>query len=156
MNRTLKYIKATPEDHDLLTQTAMSSKKHWGYADRLMELWREDLTITPEYITRNEVVKVENADGFIGFYGLVHKGDHHWEVDHFWLLPGYIRKGYGTRIFEQILKHIKQRNGRSVSLSSDPNAKGFYDKMGGSVIHREPGKVSGRFLDVYEFPVNEG
>lgn len=155
MTRNLTYIKATPEDHELLTRTAMSSKQYWGYADRLMALWREELTITPDYITRNEVVKVESAEGFIGFYALADKGKDHWEVEHFWLLPGDVRKGYGTRIFEHILKHIKEKNGKSVSLSADPHAKGFYDKMGGTVIQREPSKIAGRFLDVYEFAVKK-
>ncbi|MBC9795485.1 GNAT family N-acetyltransferase [Sinomicrobium weinanense] len=155
MSRKLTYTAATPEDHELLTRTARTSKQYWGYADHLMKLWQEELTISPDYITRNDVIKIEGTQGFIGFYALVDKEKGHWEVDHFWLLPDYIRKGYGTRIFEHILKHIKEKGGRSVSLASDPHAKGFYDKMGGSVIQREPSKVPGRFLDVYEFRVKK-
>lgn len=155
MTPKLNYTKAAPEDHKLLSRTAVASKQYWGYADHLMELWREELTITPDYIARNEVVKVKEADSFIGFYALVYKGKGHWEADHFWLLPGHIRKGYGTQIFEHILQHIREKDGKSVSLSSDPHAKGFYDKMGGTVIQREPSKVPGRFLDVYEFPVKK-
>lgn len=153
MTHKLSYTKATPEEHELLSRTAMASKQYWGYTDRLMELWREELTITPAYIAHNKVIKVERAQDFIGFYALMDKGKGHWEVDHFWLLPDHVQKGYGTQIFEHILIHIKEKNGKSVSLASDPHAKGFYDKMGGTVIQREPSKIPGRFLDIYKFPV---
>jgi hypothetical protein len=150
---TLKYINAIPGDFKLLTDTAIASKQYWGYSDEVIRLLRPDLEVTEEYILRNEAVKVFEGSAFIGFYSLKLLENGVMEIDNLWLTVDNIKKGYGRLIFVQILKHLKTIGHAKATLIAEPNAKGFYDKMGGKVISRFESKIKGRFLDVYEFVV---
>ncbi len=153
LNIELKYIDAKPTDSKLLTDTALLSKKYWGYDDKLINLWRSDLEISAEYISKNKVVKVYIEDKFIGFFGIKFTNEKEAEIDHLWLIPEKINKGFGRSIFNHIFKCLKSKNYKKTTLVAEPNAKGFYDKMGGRVIGQRQSKVSGRFLDIYEFKI---
>src|SRR5688572_6426036 len=96
---SLRYINAEDTDGEMLTHAAIASKKHWGYTDDLIELWRSDLTVTAGYIRANKVVKVFHRDELIGFFGIVTLDDHVAEIDHLWILPGHTGMGYGRQIF---------------------------------------------------------
>jgi hypothetical protein len=144
---------AVPGDFKLLTGTAIASKKYWGYPDELINLWRIDLEVSEDYILRNEVVKVYEGSTFIGFYGLKMQENGIVEIDHFWLTTDNIKKGYGRLIFAQMLNHLKANGHSKATLIAEPNAKGFYDKMRGKVVSQFESKISGRFLDIYEFVV---
>jgi GNAT superfamily N-acetyltransferase len=148
----LYYILATYQDCDLLTATALQSKRYWNYPDELMQLWKDELTIDANYIGENSVVKVFDDKEFIGFFSLV-EIETGVEIDHFWLVPNSIRKGYGKVIFAYIREHVKKINKTRIELTADPNAKIFYEKMGGKLIRSFESKVKGRYLDVYEFQI---
>lgn len=153
-NKQLKYIKAEDKDDELLTSTAVNSKKYWGYPDEQMDLWKtDDLQVTKEYIKKNQVYKVYDQSNFIGFYGIFKKENDTWEIDHLWLTTDNIRKGYGTIIFKHILTELFKKDAKKAILIAEPNAKVFYDKMGGKVIGEFQSKISGRFLDLYEFSI---
>ena len=151
MDAILKYIDAFPTDFQLLTETAILSKQYWGYSNELIDLWRTDLEVSREYIQTNKVVKVYNQDTFIGFFSLktVDKGVV--EIDHLWVIPTEIKKGYGRQIFQYIKRYLQTQGRKTAQLIADPNAKGFYDKMGGQVVGQVQSKISGRFLDIYQY-----
>lgn len=153
MSNQLTYKAAKLNDAQLLSRTAFVSKQFWGYSDDLMALWKAEIEITEEYILNNEVVKVFDENCFIGFYALKEKENKCLEIDHLWLLPNYIKKGYGKQIFSHILGYAKETGVLKLNLVAEPNAKTFYDKMGGVVIKKNQSKISGRYLDVYEFKV---
>jgi hypothetical protein len=155
MESKLTYITAIPEDHELLTEIAMQSKKMWGYSDELMNLWKPDLEVTAEYISENKVVKVFDENKFIGFFGLKMIPATGVVIDHLWLIPGEIKKGYGRIIFQHIIHHLKMDGHKKVTLIAEPNATGFYDKMNGRITGKFQSKVSGRFLDIYEFDLTQ-
>ena len=153
MSAPLTFTYAVSTDSGLLTSTAFASKKVWGYSDEFMSLWKQELEISEDYISKNTVVKVFHADDFIGFFALKATGNNTVEIDHLWLLPNKIKSGFGKQIFQQIREVLRQQGHQKVWLVAEPNAKGFYDKMGGRVTGQFESKVSGRFLDIYEFEV---
>ena len=118
-----------------------------------MDLWKTDLEVSQEYILKNEVVKVYERNRFIGFYGIKFTNKDEAEIDHLWLLPEKIRQGLGRLIFNHIFVCLKSKKYKKATLVAEPNAKGFYEKMGGIVIGQHQSKVSGRFLDIYEFQI---
>lgn len=63
--------KSEPKYHSELSELAKKSKRFWGYSDEWMDLWDDDLTLTEEYITTNEVWHIENESkdimGFLFF-----------------------------------------------------------------------------------------
>ena len=155
MNKKLKYLDAVSEDHTFLSETAINSKRFWGYSSEQINLWRPDLVISKEYILRNKVVKVYDHDEFIGFFGVKLDENNEAEIDHLWLIPEKIKKGYGRLIFHHILEHLRSDGHKSATLVAEPNAKGFYAKMGGKVIGNIKGKVSDRYLDIYEYKLTK-
>ena len=51
----MQIRRATPDEADTLTSIAHAAKRHWNYPEKWIEQWRSDLTITPEFIAKNEV-----------------------------------------------------------------------------------------------------
>jgi hypothetical protein len=153
MNPNLEYIDANAEDAELLSSLAYSSKKFWGYSDELMSLWKSDLEISSQYILENNVVKVFDGGNLLGFFSIKLDEEQNAELDHFWLKPENIRLHYGQRIFNYITEHLANKGFSKVTLIAEPNATGFYNKMNGNVVGKFQSKVSGRFLDIYEFQI---
>ena len=121
--------RADPKEADLLSQIAFSAKHHWGYPERWMELWKPQLTFTPEYFEENEswVAEIEAAP--IAFYTLLEKEGNAW-LENLWVSPEHIGNGLGKRLFLHALETSRERGFVSLQLEADPNAVGFYEKMG--------------------------
>ena len=84
--------KSTSELHVKLTEISFVSKKYWNYSDEWMEIWKDDLTITENFITNNYVYHLENdANEIVGFYAFV-KFDNYIELDSLFVSPEYIGK----------------------------------------------------------------
>ena len=147
----LKYINANVEDAKLLSSISYSSKKFWGYSDELMNLWKSDLEISNEYILENNVVKVFDEENFLGFFSIKLDEEQNAELDHLWLKPENIKRNYGRQIFNYIMHDLAKKGFSKVTLIAEPNATGFYQKMNGKVVGKFQSKISGRFLDIYEF-----
>ncbi len=124
----LNFIDAKAKHADLLRDTLIAAKGYWGYSNEQLEIWRSNLSFDAGYIARNTVKLVLNDKEVIGFFALV-KGSSD-ELDHLWLLPSFIGKGYGNLVFEQILAECKALGITSFYLTSDPDAEGFYLKKG--------------------------
>jgi len=117
------------EEAATLTEIALAAKRHWNYPERWIELWREDLTITPEFIERHEVFVAIQQNKPIGFYALVISGGRT-ELDHLWVLPERIGKGIGRRLLAHALDRAAALNVATIEIVSDPNAESFYLKAG--------------------------
>ena len=149
---SLQFEQAIKNDSKLLTETAFMSKKIWNYTDEQMSLWTNDLTITASYIEENKVFKIFDDQNYVGFFSLVPK-DEFIELDHFWFLPGNTGKEFGKMSFEFIKRLAMNNNYNTLQVYSEPNADGFYSKMGGKIIQSKESKIKDRFLSVYEFKI---
>jgi GNAT superfamily N-acetyltransferase len=146
--------KASTENSDKLTQIALDAKRHWGYPEHWITHWESDLTITPEFIANNHVYIAE-VDGEIrGFYALSVIDDKA-ELEHMWVQPVYIGTGIGKDLFLDAMERAAKMNVSEVELSADPNAAGFYERMGAtrigdvnSEIDGEPRKLPRMKVDV--------
>lgn len=135
----LTFIDAQAKDAELLRDLLISSKGYWGYAQEQLEKWRANLTFKAEYIASNTVKLIVKDHEVIGFFALV-KGDSN-ELDHLWLLPNVIGKGYGNLVFAQILNECDALGISDFYIISDPDAEGFYLKKGAlkvGEIYSEP------------------
>ena len=127
MNITIRRV--LPEEAELLTRIAISAKAHWGYSERWMEIWKPQLTFTPEYFKENESwVAVDSAKP-IAFYTLQEKNSNAW-LENLWVLPEYIGTGVGKQLFLHAIGLARQYGYKLLQLEADPNAAGFYEKMG--------------------------
>ena len=141
MDIPIRY--ARPDEADRLTAIAHSAKRHWGYLENWIEQWRQDLTITPEFIARNEVFVAILEGEIVGCCALV-LTDTTAELEHMWIDPKHMGAGVGRALFT----HAKQRGQhlqlRALELSADPNAEGFYERMGATRIGKVRADINGQ------------
>ncbi len=147
----LHFIDAEAKHTELLRDTLITSKGHWGYSQQQLEQWRSNLRFEEEYIARNTVKLVIEESEVIGFFALV-KGDIN-ELDHLWLLPKAIGKGYGNLVFENILSECKALDIAEFYIISDPDAEGFYLKRGAVKVGQVYSESQKRMLPKLKFSV---
>lgn len=147
----LNFIDAEVKHAELLRDTLIASKGHWGYSQEQLEIWRSNLKFEEEYIVRNTVKLVLKDGEMIGFFAIV-KGDSD-ELDHLWLLPKAIGKGYGNLVFERILLECNGIGISSFYIISDPDAEGFYVKKGALKIGEVYSDPQKRMLPKLKFTV---
>ena len=142
---------AVPDDAEALSQIAIKAKAHWGYPESLMQVWRPTLTFRPEYFNENENWIAEVDYQPIAFYTLQEKAGTAW-IENLWVLPDYIGKGVGRQLFLHALSRARELGHRILQLEADPNALGFYEKMGMSKIGERCSEVDGqpRVLPIME------
>ena len=137
----LRFIDAEAKHTELLRDTVISSKGYWGYFQEQLEQWRSNLRFEDEYVSRNTVKLILHESEVIGFFAIV-KGDID-ALDHLWLLPKAIGKGFGNLVFEKILSECKKLDIAEFYIVSDPDAEGFYLKKGAlkvEEVYSEPQK----------------
>jgi N-acetylglutamate synthase-like GNAT family acetyltransferase len=147
----LHFIDAEAKHTELLRDTLIRSKGYWGYSQEQLEIWRSGLKFEEEYIARNTVKLVLKNEEVIGFFAIV-KGDSD-ELDHLWLLPKAIGKGYGNLVFEQILSECNTLGISTFYIISDPDAEGFYLKKGALKIGEVYSEPQKRMLPKLQFAV---
>ncbi len=121
--------RATATDADKLTEIAHEAKRHWGYPEHWISHWKNDLTISPNYIEINQAYVAEADSQALGFYTLILKGDKA-ELDHMWVKPQHMGTGVGRQLFIHAMRTAVGQDIAEVEILSDPNAEGFYRKMG--------------------------
>jgi predicted acetyltransferase len=147
----LHFIDAEAKHTDLLRDTLIASKGYWGYSQEQLEKWRSNLRFEEEYIARNTIKLILKDEEVIGFFAIV-KGDND-ELDHFWLLPKAIGKGYGNLVFEQILSECNTLAISTFYIISDPDAEGFYLKKGALKVGEVYSEAQKRMLPKLKFKV---
>jgi len=107
-----------------------------------MQRWDADLTLTPEFIAENYVYVAEDGDRLSGFYALTIK-DKIAELEHLWVAPDAIGTGVGKELFLNAMQKAAELRVTSVAISSDPNAEGFYQKMGAYRVGETTSELDG-------------
>jgi GNAT superfamily N-acetyltransferase len=147
---------AHPEQADQLTCIALAAKAHWGYPERWMEIWKPQLTVSTAYLLEHENWMAVVNDSPIGFYTLEEKNGQAW-LENLWVWPKYIGKGIGKALFLHATELARQRGYKVLQLEADPNAAGFYERMGMHKIAERHSEVDGqpRVLPIMEMKLEK-
>ena len=121
--------RANTNDSPTLTSIAHEAKRYWGYPEHWIKHWRDELTISDDFVDANEVYVSASDDEVRGFYALVVR-DNKAELEHLWVAPKHIGTGVGKELFLHAMQRASARDVSEVQINSDPNAEGFYQKMG--------------------------
>jgi GNAT superfamily N-acetyltransferase len=152
---------ATETDASELTRIAFDAKRHWGYPEQYLSIWKSELTITIEYIATNFVRVKEVNQKIAGFYSLVWIQQSEsfggsdvtkcfW-LDHMFILPVFHKQGIGIELFQDLCHVLKEREITEIKIFVDPNAEGFYRKMGAAKLKMSDSSIPGRQIPIYEF-----
>jgi ribosomal protein S18 acetylase RimI-like enzyme len=132
-----------PKEANTLTRIALAAKAYWGYPERWMEIWKPELTFSSEYFYIHENWTAILDEAPIGFYTLEEKNGNAW-LENLWVLPEYIGKGVGKALFLHSVELSRERGYRLLQLEADPNAVGFYERMGMYKIGERLSEVEGQ------------
>ena len=140
--------RALPEEASTLTTIALEAKRYWGYPEHWIKHWESDLTISSDFI-RDHHVYVAEVDGEIrGFYALSVSGEpehiRNAELEHMWVAPASIGTGVGKELFLDAMERAAALEVREVEISADPNAAGFYKRMGATQIGEVDAPIDGQ------------
>jgi GNAT superfamily N-acetyltransferase len=146
----------------VLTELCRRSKAHWGYEPDLLHRWAGDLAITAQDIDRDAVLVAELGDDDggapprIGGFARISRGtsahlDHPApaRLDDLWVEPDAMGAGVGRALFEASCEVARTLPADQMLIVSDPNAEGFYLRMGARRIGEEASEVvDGRQLPI--------
>ncbi len=142
---------ALPNEADALSRIAFSAKAHWGYPERWLEIWKPQLTFAPDYFIENESWVAEADNVPVGFYTL-QEMDGNARIENLWVLPEFIGQGVGKGLFLHALSRSRAMGHLVLQLEADPNAVGFYEKMGMRKVSERRSEIEGepRILPIME------
>ena len=138
----MKIRKAATEDAPALTRIAQDAKRHWGYPEHWLQHWQDDLAISPDFIAGNDVCVAEDESALLGFYALIIRKEKA-ELDHLWVTAQHIGTGVGKELFLHAMQHAATQRVAEVEILADPNAEGFYRKMGAHHIGETVSEIDG-------------
>jgi GNAT superfamily N-acetyltransferase len=133
---------AAADEASVLTSLALEAKRYWGYPEHWIKHWKSDLTISSEFIHDNHVYVAEENGQIQGFYALIVTGNKA-ELDHMWVQPALIGTGIGKELFLDAMERAAALKVIAVEISSDPNAAGFYRRMGATEIGESDASFDG-------------
>ena len=145
---------AETEDAHILTAISFRSKGYWGYPEEFYEIWRGELTITSGYIQANDVFVYEHKGEVMGYYSIVElkndlyvsgiKLEKGFWLEHMFVDPPHIETGIGTQLFTHLQERCGCRGIERLGILADPNARGFYEKMGCAYQGEYPSTIENR------------
>lgn len=147
--------RAEPGDAGELTVIAHAAKQHWNYLAELIALWKEDLTVRPDFIRDHPIFCALDGAVIVGFYA-VSRADATFELEHMWVRPERLGTGIGAQLFRHAVATVRSLGGTQLAIASDPHAEGFYLRMGARRIGRVPSKPAGRWLPLLIFETRDG
>jgi GNAT superfamily N-acetyltransferase len=91
---------------------------------------------------------VAEIDGHTGAWAsLIARGEVVW-LDDMWVEPECMSQGVGSQLFRHCVERAKQLGGKTMEWEAEPNAVGFYEKVGGRYLRDGEPSEWGRVLPV--------
>jgi ribosomal protein S18 acetylase RimI-like enzyme len=146
----MKIEIASVNDNQILTEITKKSKAHWGYSEEQIEKWSPFLTISEEYIQTNSVYKLTQDNHIIGYYSYFNNEDNSITLDNLFITPKFIRIGLGKLLMDDFINRMKNTICKKIILHADPNAEGFYQKLGFQKTGEFQTSIKNRIMPIME------
>jgi GNAT superfamily N-acetyltransferase len=143
---------ARPGEEALLSAICWRSKQHWGYDAAFMRQSAASLAVPRVAIDDGHVwVAVDPEGQPLGVVQLAIVGSD-LDLDKLFVEPSAIGAGIGEMLFRRAVAEARRRGHRRMTVLADPNAAGFYERMGCRFDSMAPSDaIPGRELPLYVF-----
>lgn len=128
-------------EEERLREVACAAKSHWGYEAERVREWAKSL----EYVGKD--VWVADVGEPVGYATLIVEGELG-ELDELWVEPNWIGRGIGSELFRFVAARAASFGAARLEWEADPNAVGFYERMGARKLHDSAPSEWGRILTV--------
>ena len=136
-----------PNEGERLREIAIAAKSYWGYDLGRVVHWAAMGDCSPRGLCEKEVYVAETLGQVIGWASLMSRGDVCW-LDDLWIEPEWIGRKVGSLLFCHAAERAKQRGATRMEWEAEPNALGFYEKMGGRYLRDSEPSIWGRVIPV--------
>ncbi len=124
----MRIRRAGPADDAELREIAFRSKGHWGYEHDRLRRWAAGLDL------EREIWIAEDGGATIAWLALLAPEQGVVELDDLWVDEPAIGRGVGGELFRFARQRARELGGGTLRWESEPNAVGFYERMGGETI----------------------
>jgi len=137
----------------MLTDLGLRAKAVWGYDATFLARCRAVMAVKAENIATRPHYVAELAGSVAGFYALEPEAAGA-GLDCMFVEPDLIGRGVGRALWQHAAATARTLGHAALIVVSDPNAEGFYLKMGCRRIGTRPSEVEvSRQLPLLRFPL---
>jgi GNAT superfamily N-acetyltransferase len=151
---TVRIRSVRSDDAERLRELTVESKAHWGYDRSWVEAWVAGGDFSAATLAANETFVAEADGAPVGWAMVVRRDDVAWLED-MWVDPPWIGKGVGTLLFARVVARARELGARRLEWEAEPNAVGFYEKLGGRYVRESETNEWGRILTVMGLDVGD-
>jgi GNAT superfamily N-acetyltransferase len=124
---------ARPDEGRRLKEIAIDAKSHWGYERERVLRWANDGDFSPAGLAKLVTFVADVGGRAVGWAALLRKDDGWWLED-LWVEESAIGKGIGAALFRAAAEHARSLGAPRLLWEAEPNAVGFYERMGGRYV----------------------
>jgi GNAT superfamily N-acetyltransferase len=116
-----------------LREIAIAAKTHWGYDPDRVRDWAAMGDFSPAGLRKKDFYIAAVGAKVVGWAAAIGRGDVWW-LDDLWIEPEWMGKGIGSRLFHHAADQGRRARAVRMEWEAEPNALGFYEKMGGRYL----------------------
>jgi len=147
----LRIRPARADEAELLTDLSLRSKAFWGYDAGFLARCRAVMTVKARNIQDHPHYVAEFDGRIAGFYGLEPETEGI-GLDYLFVETDLVGRGVGSALWRHAVDTARGLGHCALTVVSDPNAEGFYLKMGCRRIGTRPSELeNGRQLPLLRF-----
>lgn len=139
---------AFTHESDSISALMKKSKAYWGYHPKHIEEWCDELTMTVDYIKRNQVCVAIDESTLCGVCSFRISSKDTVTLDSLFIAPDNIGLGVGSALLGYCIDSTIKFGATSIVLDADPNAEGFYRHHGFRTIGKKASSIEDRFLPI--------
>src|SRR5260221_11880791 len=98
-SQALTIRKAIDLDISTINKVLYASKSYWGYDEVFMSAFMEKFALSEKYLNDNSVYVASKNGKIIAFFSFIFREDGQLELDHFFISPKHIVKGYARKLW---------------------------------------------------------
>lgn len=145
---------ASAVEADLLTDLSLRSKAFWGYDASFLARCRAVMIVKAGGIESRPHYVAEVAGRIAGFYGFEPEAEGI-GLDYLFIDNDFIGRGIGRALWQHAVDTARRLGHPALIVVSDPNAEGFYLKMGCRRIGTRPSELeNGRQLPLLRYDLS--
>jgi GNAT superfamily N-acetyltransferase len=144
---TVRIRAPQTDEGERLREIAIAAKSYWGYDLARVVQWAAAGDFSPRGLREKEIYVAEVGGRAIAWAALIPQGEVVW-LDDLWVEPEWIGAGVGSRLFQHAVEHARQLGAKRVEWDAEPNAIGFYEKLGARYLRDSKPSEWGRVLAV--------
>ncbi len=138
---------AHPQEGERLREIAIAAKSYWGYEPGSVETWAAMGDFSAQALA-DKAVHVAEVDGRpVAFATLIPKGEIS-VLDDLWVEPQWIGQGIGAWLFRFCAEEARRLGAKRMEWEAEPNAVGFYERMGAQRLRDSERTMWGRVIPV--------